>query len=76
MRDTVNVYAFHLTVPEGAARLDVVTSIVVSHDVPEVMTIAAPDTIMRQRFAELSHRLYLRPEVRVFIADGRSGASL
>ena len=30
------------------------------------------NTIMRQRFPQLSHRLYFRPEVHVFIADGRS----
>jgi hypothetical protein len=30
------------------------------------------NTIMRQRFADLSHRLYFRPELRVFVADGRS----
>src|ERR1700734_2131160 len=29
-------------------------------------------TIMRQRFADLSHRLYFRPEVRLFVEDGRS----
>lgn len=29
-------------------------------------------TIMQQRFADLSHRLYFRPEVRLFIEDGRS----
>ncbi len=29
-------------------------------------------TIMQQRFPELSHRLYLRPEVHVVIEDGRS----
>ncbi len=27
---------------------------------------------MRQRFADLSRQLYLRPQVRVFVADGRS----
>lgn len=30
------------------------------------------NAIMRQRFPDLSRRLYFRPEVRVFIADGRS----
>jgi len=30
------------------------------------------DSVMRQRFPDLSRRLYFRPEVRVFIADGRS----
>jgi len=30
------------------------------------------DSIMRQRFPDLSRRLYFRPEVRVFVADGRS----
>jgi hypothetical protein len=30
------------------------------------------NTIMRNRFAEQSHRLYFRPEVRVFVEDGRS----
>ena len=29
-------------------------------------------TIMQQRFADLSHRLYFRPQVRLFIEDGRS----
>jgi len=29
-------------------------------------------TIMMDRFAQLSHRLYLRPTVRVVVADGRS----
>ena len=29
-------------------------------------------TIMRDKFAEQSHRLYFRPEVRVFVEDGRS----
>ena len=29
-------------------------------------------TIMQQRFADLSHRLYFRPEVHLFIEDGRS----
>lgn len=29
-------------------------------------------TIMQQRFPELSHRLYFRPEVRLFVEDGRS----
>jgi hypothetical protein len=29
-------------------------------------------TIMQQRFAGLSHRLYFRPEVRLFVEDGRS----
>ncbi len=28
--------------------------------------------IMRQKFAQQSHRLYFRPEVRVFVEDGRS----
>lgn len=30
------------------------------------------DTVMRKRFPELSRRLYFRPEVRLFIEDGRS----
>jgi hypothetical protein len=30
------------------------------------------NTIMRQRFPYLSNRLYLRPEVRIFVEDGRS----
>lgn len=30
------------------------------------------DTIMRKRFAAVSHDLYRRPEVRVFVEDGRS----
>jgi hypothetical protein len=30
------------------------------------------NTIMRGQFAEQSHRLYFRPEVRVFVEDGRS----
>ncbi len=30
------------------------------------------NTIMRGKFAEQSHRLYFRPEVRVFVEDGRS----
>lgn len=30
------------------------------------------NTIMRQRYLDVSHRLYLRPEVRIFIEDGRS----
>jgi hypothetical protein len=29
-------------------------------------------TIMQQRFSDLSHRLYFRPEVRLFVEDGRS----
>jgi len=29
-------------------------------------------TIMQQRFADLSHRLYLRPDVHLFVEDGRS----
>ncbi|HEV2201248.1 MAG TPA: hypothetical protein VGR73_15635 [Bryobacteraceae bacterium] len=29
-------------------------------------------TIMREQFSEESHRLYFRPEVRVFVEDGRS----
>lgn len=29
-------------------------------------------TIMQQRFAELSHQLYFRPEVHLFVEDGRS----
>ena len=29
-------------------------------------------TIMRQRFPQLSHGLYFRPEVRLFVEDGRS----
>jgi hypothetical protein len=29
-------------------------------------------TIMQQRFADLSHRLYFRPEVHLFVEDGRS----
>lgn len=29
-------------------------------------------TIMQERFADLSHRLYFRPEVHLFIEDGRS----
>ncbi len=39
--------------------------------VAEINPIIA-NTIMRQRYAYLSHGLYSRPEVRVFIADGRS----
>jgi hypothetical protein len=30
------------------------------------------NTIMRQRFADLSNRLYLRPDVRIFVEDGRA----
>jgi hypothetical protein len=30
------------------------------------------NTIMRERFPELSNRLYFRPEVRLFVEDGRS----
>jgi SAM-dependent methyltransferase len=30
------------------------------------------DTIMRKRFPQLSHRLYFRPEVHVFVDEGRS----
>jgi hypothetical protein len=30
------------------------------------------NTIMRERFADLSNRLYFRPEVRLFVEDGRS----
>ncbi len=30
------------------------------------------NTIMREKFRDLSHGLYLRPEVRVFVEDGRS----
>src|SRR5664279_4621902 len=30
------------------------------------------DTIMRERFAGLSNNLYLRPEVHLFVEDGRS----
>jgi len=30
------------------------------------------NTVMRDRFARESHRLYFRPEVRVFVEDGRS----
>src|SRR5439155_2989269 len=30
------------------------------------------NTIMRDRFARESHRLYFRPEVRLFVEDGRS----
>jgi len=30
------------------------------------------NSIMRERFTDLSRRLYYRPEVRVFVADGRS----
>ena len=30
------------------------------------------DTIMRRRFPQLSQRLYFRPEVRLFVEDGRS----
>jgi hypothetical protein len=29
-------------------------------------------TVMQQRFADLSHRLYFRPEVHLFVEDGRS----
>ena len=29
-------------------------------------------TIMQQRFPDLSHRLYFRPEVHMFVEDGRS----
>jgi hypothetical protein len=29
-------------------------------------------TIMQQRFSDLSHRLYFRPEVHLFVEDGRS----
>ncbi len=29
-------------------------------------------TVMRERFAELSHKLYLRPEIRIAVEDGRS----
>ena len=29
-------------------------------------------TIMQQRFADLSHRLYFRPQVHLFVEDGRS----
>jgi hypothetical protein len=44
-----------------------------SHDVTavEINPIIAR-TIMQQRFADLSHRLYFRPEVHLFIEDGRS----
>ncbi len=37
----------------------------------EINSIIA-DTIMRERFADLSQRLYFRPELRVFVEDGRS----
>jgi hypothetical protein len=30
------------------------------------------NTIMRERFPELSHRLYFRPEVHIYVEDGRS----
>jgi hypothetical protein len=30
------------------------------------------NTVMRDRFARESHRLYFRPEVRIFVEDGRS----
>jgi len=30
------------------------------------------NTIMRERFPDLSRRIYLRPEVRIFVEDGRS----
>ncbi|MBK7931141.1 MAG: hypothetical protein IPJ98_27795 [Bryobacterales bacterium] len=30
------------------------------------------NTIMRERFADLSQRIYFRPEVRIFVEDGRS----
>lgn len=30
------------------------------------------NTIMRQKYADLSHRLYLRPEVHIVVEDGRS----
>ena len=44
-----------------------------SHDVTavEINPIIAR-TIMQQRFADLSHRLYFRPEVHLFVEDGRS----
>src|SRR5262249_60935586 len=30
------------------------------------------DTIMRERFPDLSHGLYLRPEIHIHVEDGRS----
>jgi spermidine synthase len=44
-----------------------------SHDITgvEINPIIA-DTIMRRRFPDLSQRLYLRPEVRIEVEDGRS----
>jgi len=44
-----------------------------SHDITavEINPIIA-NTIMRGQFAEQSHRLYFRPEVRLFVEDGRS----
>lgn len=30
------------------------------------------DTVMRERYPDLSRRLYFRPEVRIFVEDGRS----
>ncbi len=44
-----------------------------SHDITaiEINPIIA-NTIMRGQFAERSHRLYFRPEVRLFVEDGRS----
>jgi hypothetical protein len=44
-----------------------------SHDVTgvEINPIIA-DTIMRERFTDLSHGLYLRPEVHIHVEDGRS----
>ena len=35
-------------------------------------TRSSPRTIMQQRFPDLSHRLYFRPEVHMFVEDGRS----
>lgn len=29
-------------------------------------------TVMREKFPQLSHNLYLRPEIRIFVEDGRS----
>jgi spermidine synthase len=44
-----------------------------SHDITgvEINGIIA-DTIMRQRFPDLSRRLYLRPDVHIYVEDGRS----
>jgi predicted membrane-bound spermidine synthase len=44
-----------------------------SHDITgvEINPIIA-NTIMRERFPDLSHGLYLRPDVHIFVEDGRS----